>query len=128
MLLLIKPALVALQVAILVSLCSHPPGPDTLLRKPHQKPNQKPLRLQQSSAPAALYCLDSRSTSPGMLRSTTPADRTALLSLAVATGLFEAEEAEGLLGGILDELHGGKLDETHVAELWEDESTGRILC
>ncbi|MFN0182061.1 MAG: GNAT family N-acetyltransferase [Gemmatimonadales bacterium] len=36
-------------------------------------------------------------------------ERQALLSLAVSTGLFTPEDAEGLLGGVLDSLAAGEL-------------------
>ena len=42
-------------------------------------------------------------------------ERAALLSLAVSTGLFTPTDAEGLLGGILDELAAGDLPEGHAA-------------
>ncbi|MBD2107024.1 GNAT family N-acetyltransferase [Nodosilinea sp. FACHB-13] len=42
-------------------------------------------------------------------------EREELLSLAVSTGLFTPEDAEGLLGGILDGLAAGGLPEGHMA-------------
>jgi ribosomal protein S18 acetylase RimI-like enzyme len=39
----------------------------------------------------------------------TPADRTPLLDLAVATGLFAPADAKALLGGVLDALFAGSL-------------------
>lgn len=42
-------------------------------------------------------------------------EREALLSLAVSTGLFTTEDAEGLLGGVLDSLAAGELPEGHSA-------------
>lgn len=40
-------------------------------------------------------------------------DREALLAVAVSTGLFTSEEAEGLLGGVLDGLASGSLPVGH---------------
>lgn len=42
-------------------------------------------------------------------------DRGALLAISVSTGLFTSEEAEGLLGGVLDGLASGSLPEGHQA-------------
>jgi ribosomal protein S18 acetylase RimI-like enzyme len=42
-------------------------------------------------------------------------ERSALLSLAVSTGLFTREDAEGLLGGVLDSLNAGELPAGHAA-------------
>lgn len=42
-------------------------------------------------------------------------ERTSLLALAVHTGLFTAEDAEGLLGGVLDALASGELPDGHAA-------------
>lgn len=42
-------------------------------------------------------------------------ERGALLSLAVDTGLFSPENAEGLLGGVLDSLAAGELPKGHTA-------------
>jgi len=42
-------------------------------------------------------------------------ERANLLSLAVQTGLFSPEEAEGLLGGVLDSLSEGQLPAEHAA-------------
>jgi ribosomal protein S18 acetylase RimI-like enzyme len=42
-------------------------------------------------------------------------DRQALIAIAVSTGLFTSEEAEGLLGGVLDGLASGSLPEGHQA-------------
>ncbi|MDX2184616.1 MAG: GNAT family N-acetyltransferase [Gemmatimonadaceae bacterium] len=44
-----------------------------------------------------------------------PDDRGTLLTLATRTGLFSAEDAEGLLGGVLDGLTAGALAEGSVA-------------
>lgn len=42
-------------------------------------------------------------------------EREALLGLAVGTGLFTSEDAEGLLGCVLDSLAAGELPEGHAA-------------
>lgn len=42
-------------------------------------------------------------------------DREALLAIAVRTGLFTSDEAESLLGGVLDGLASGSLPEGHQA-------------
>lgn len=42
-------------------------------------------------------------------------ERAILLALAVETGLFLSEEAEGLLGTVLDELHAQSLPAGHAA-------------
>lgn len=42
-------------------------------------------------------------------------DREALIAIAVSTGLFTFEEAEGLLGEVLDGLASGSLPEGHQA-------------
>lgn len=44
-----------------------------------------------------------------------PTDRGALLAVATRTGLFTAEDAEGLLGGVLDGLAAGALAEGSIA-------------
>jgi ribosomal protein S18 acetylase RimI-like enzyme len=53
-----------------------------------------------------------------------PSDTPALLALAVATGLFTPEDAQALLGGVLDDLHAGRLGEGHQARVWTDAATG----
>ena len=55
-----------------------------------------------------------------MLRPAAPADTPALIALAAATGVFQPGEAEGLLGGVLEELHAGRLGADHVAQVWAD--------
>jgi ribosomal protein S18 acetylase RimI-like enzyme len=45
----------------------------------------------------------------------TPQDRNLLLRLAIRTKLFSTEEAESLLGGVLDGLADGSLPEGHQA-------------
>jgi ribosomal protein S18 acetylase RimI-like enzyme len=46
-----------------------------------------------------------------------PSDRSQLLAIAVATGLFTADEADGLLGGVLDQLANNSLPAGHSALL-----------
>ena len=58
-----------------------------------------------------------------MLRPATPADTPAVLDLAVATGLFPADEID-FLRGILDELHAGRLGPGHRLEIWTDDADG----
>jgi ribosomal protein S18 acetylase RimI-like enzyme len=50
----------------------------------------------------------------GGLRPVRGDERARLLDVAVSTGLFQPEDAEGLLGTVLDELAGGKLPEGHA--------------
>lgn len=55
-------------------------------------------------------------------------ERQALLDLAVSTGLFTYEDAEGLLGGVLDSLAAGELPAGHTAatcrETYDGPATG----
>ncbi len=60
-----------------------------------------------------------------MLRPAAPVDRTALVTLADATGVFRPDEAEALLGGVLDDLHAGRLGEGHLAQVWVDDPASR---
>ena len=53
-----------------------------------------------------------------MLRPAVPTDTPALIALAAATGIFQPGEAEGLLGGVLEELHAGRLGDGHLAHVW----------
>ena len=53
-----------------------------------------------------------------MLRSSLPSESSALLGVAVATGLFEPESAEALLGNILSELHADRLGAGHTVAVW----------
>lgn len=50
-----------------------------------------------------------------MIRPATPTDSPALIALASATGIFQPQEAEALLGGVLTELHAGQLGDGHQA-------------
>lgn len=59
-----------------------------------------------------------------MIRSATPDDTPALVTLAVSTGLFLPHEADALLRGVLDELHGGRLGEDHLASVYVDGHVG----
>ncbi len=56
-----------------------------------------------------------------MIRSASPEDTPALVTLATATGLFTDDEADLLLRGVLDDLHGGRLGVDHHAVVWSDE-------
>lgn len=49
------------------------------------------------------------------LDAVTDADRAELLALAVETGLFMEDDAEGLLGGVLTGLAAGELPDGHAA-------------
>ena len=59
-----------------------------------------------------------------MIRPAAPADTPALVALAAATGIFQPHEAEGLLGGVLDDLHAGRLGDGHIAQAWADGPAG----
>lgn len=59
-----------------------------------------------------------------MIRPAEPSDTPALVALGDATGLFRPGEAEGLLGGVLAELHAGRLGPGHAARVWVDEPGG----
>jgi ribosomal protein S18 acetylase RimI-like enzyme len=50
-----------------------------------------------------------------ILQAVTAADRSELLAVATATGLFTTEDAESLLGGILDQLESNELPAGHAA-------------
>lgn len=56
-----------------------------------------------------------------MIRSVQPSDTPALVALGVATGLFNAADAETLLGGTLSELHSGRLGPGHQAVVSVDD-------
>lgn len=60
-----------------------------------------------------------------MIRPAAPSDTPDLVALAVATGLFQPDEADLLLRGVLDSLHAGSLGADHVAQVWVDDQTGR---
>lgn len=51
------------------------------------------------------------------IRSPTPSDTAALLGIAVSTGLFSEEEADGLLGAVLRNFNHGKLPGGHQVSL-----------
>jgi ribosomal protein S18 acetylase RimI-like enzyme len=55
-----------------------------------------------------------------MIRPTTPDDSAALITLAVAAGMFRANETEAL-GKVLADYFGGKLDDGHVWVTDEEE-------
>ena len=65
---------------------------------------------------------DTKAVEACLLRPAAPGDSAALIALSVATGLFEVEEADSLLGGILRELHAGRLDEGHLVRIAVDET------
>jgi ribosomal protein S18 acetylase RimI-like enzyme len=50
-----------------------------------------------------------------LINSVTPQERARLLGLATSTGLFSEEEAESLLGGVLDGIKAKELPEGHQA-------------
>ena len=54
-------------------------------------------------------------------------DRDALLGIAVRTGLFTPEEAEGLLGGVLDELASDSLPPGHQAAACRLRAGGTLI-
>jgi len=54
-------------------------------------------------------------------------EREALLGLAVSTGLFTSEDAEGLLGGVLDSLAAGELPEGHAAVAGRESYDGTAI-
>ena len=54
-------------------------------------------------------------------------EKEALLSLAVSTGLFTPEDAEGLLGGVLDSLTAGELPEGHAALACRESGDGEAI-
>ncbi len=55
-----------------------------------------------------------------MMRPAAPDDTPALVSLAVSTGLFQADEADLLLRATLDEIHAGRLGPDHLAWVWSE--------
>lgn len=59
-----------------------------------------------------------------MIRPAVPADTPALLAIAVATGLFQPDEADALLRQTLDDLHAGALGPGHYAYAWIDDASG----
>lgn len=54
-------------------------------------------------------------------------ERQALLSLAVSTGLFAPEDAEGLLGRVLDSLAARELPEGHAAVTCRESHDGQAI-
>jgi len=59
-----------------------------------------------------------------MLRPAAPADSPSLVALAASTWIFRPDEAEALLGEVLDDLHAGRLGEGHRAQIWADGPDG----
>ena len=58
-----------------------------------------------------------------MLRPAEPKDTSKLIALAVATGLFTVDEADYLLGGVLERLFAGNLGTDHVVCVAVDSHT-----
>ncbi len=58
-----------------------------------------------------------------MFRTAVPTETAALVSLAESTGIFAPDEAEALLGGVLEELHMGRLGDGHQAHVWASTDT-----
>ena len=58
-----------------------------------------------------------------MIRTASPSESAALVSLAESTGIFNPDEAQDLLGGVLEELHEGRLGEGHQAHVWASSLT-----
>ena len=53
-----------------------------------------------------------------MFRAARPNESRDLIAIAASTGIFAPNEAEMLLGGVLDDLHAGRLGEGHQAHVW----------
>ena len=53
-----------------------------------------------------------------MFRTAIPTETATLVSVAESTGIFAPDEAEALLGGVLEELHAGRLGDGHQAYVW----------
>jgi ribosomal protein S18 acetylase RimI-like enzyme len=58
------------------------------------------------------------------INSVTPPERAHLLGVATRTGLFSEEEAESLLGGVLDGIEAMELPEGHQAASYRKEADG----
>ncbi len=56
-----------------------------------------------------------------------PADRSSLLAVAVQTGLFSADDAEALLGRVLDDLAAGALPDGHTALVCRHQPNTAVL-
>lgn len=59
-----------------------------------------------------------------MFRPALPNESPHLVAVASATGLFKPNEAEALLGGVLEDFHAGRLGEGHQVVVWADDQTG----
>lgn len=59
-----------------------------------------------------------------MFRSALPHESSHLIAMASATGVFKPNEAEALLGGVLEDFHAGRLGEGHQVVVWADDRTG----
>jgi ribosomal protein S18 acetylase RimI-like enzyme len=64
---------------------------------------------------------------PMLINSVTPQERAHLLGIATRTGLFSEEEAESLLGGVLDGLKATELPEGHQAFSCRKEADGAAV-
>lgn len=53
-----------------------------------------------------------------MLRPPLPSETPALIAMGAASGLFKPGEAEGLLGGVLEEFQAGRLGDGHAVRVW----------
>ncbi len=60
-----------------------------------------------------------------MIRPALPSDTSALVELAISTGLFTAKEADALLRTTLDAAHAGSLGQGHEVRVLDDDATGR---
>lgn len=63
-------------------------------------------------------------TALGGVRPIHAGERARLLEIAVATGLFQPDDAEGLLGSVIDELAAGRLPAGHAAVAVDGPGTG----
>jgi ribosomal protein S18 acetylase RimI-like enzyme len=59
-----------------------------------------------------------------LINAVTHLERTNLLGVAIRTGLFSQEEAESLLGGVLDSLNASELPNGHQAFSYRKEPNG----
>src|SRR5512135_304767 len=66
-------------------------------------------------SPITSYAESQSSRSLMLVEQAASGDRSTLLAIATRTGLFSAEDAEGLLGGVLDALAAETLAEGSVA-------------
>jgi ribosomal protein S18 acetylase RimI-like enzyme len=79
--------------------------------------NVETLRSLSSLPPHTFSSFSPSSAAPHSVHTIAtpePSERSALLALAVETGLFSADEADALLGGVLDAFAAGTLDAEHT--------------